>query len=82
MHLEEQIEYYLTLRRNYEESFRQILKQGIENGELKKVNPEIILFSILSTLRSLYLWVPKKEDSLKEDLLGTLSNVLLTGVTA
>jgi AcrR family transcriptional regulator len=81
MHLEEQIEYYLTLRRNYEESFRQILKEGIAKGELKAVNPEIILFSIISTLRSLYLWIPKREDSIKEDLLGTLSKVLLTGVT-
>ncbi|MBC8756721.1 TetR/AcrR family transcriptional regulator [Kordia sp. YSTF-M3] len=80
MHLEEQIEYYLTLRRNYEESFRQILKQGIESRELKTVDPEIILFSILSTLRSLYLWIPKREDILKEDLLGKLSKVLLTGV--
>ncbi len=80
MHLEEQIEYYLSLRRNYEESFRQILKQGVESGELKNVNSEIILFSILSTLRSLYLWIPKKEDIIKDDLLGTLSKVLLTGV--
>ncbi|QHI36811.1 HTH-type transcriptional repressor KstR2 [Kordia antarctica] len=80
MHLEEQIEYYLTLRRNYEESFRQILKQGIANGELKEVDPEIILFSIISTLRSLYLWIPKKEDIIKEDLLAALSKVLLTGV--
>lgn len=81
MHLEEQLDYYLLLRRNYEDSFRQILEIGIEKGELKQVNPEIILFSILSTLRSLYLWIPKKEDIIKENLLGKLSNVLLTGVT-
>jgi AcrR family transcriptional regulator len=81
MHLEEKLEYYLQLRRNYEESFRQILKKGIEKDEIKDVNPEIILFSILSTLRSLYLWIPKKEDIIKEDLLGKLSQVLLTGVT-
>jgi AcrR family transcriptional regulator len=82
MHLEEQIEYYLALRRNYEESFRQILKHGIERGELKAVDLEIILFSIISTLRSLYLWIPKKEDINKEDLLETLRKVLLTGVVA
>jgi len=81
MHLEKQKDYYLSLRRNYEDSFRQILKQGIEKGELKTVNPEIILFSILSTLRSLYLWIPKKEEIIKENLLGKLSQVLLTGVT-
>lgn len=81
MHLEGQLDYYLSLRRNYEDSFRQILAVGIEKGELKQVNLEIILFSILSTLRSLYLWIPKKEDIIKENLLGKLSNVLLTGVT-
>jgi len=80
MHLEEKLEYYLQLRRDYEESFRQILKQGIEKGEIKAVNPEIILFSILSTLRSLYLWIPKKEEIIKEDLLSKLSQVLLTGI--
>ncbi|WP_298426631.1 TetR/AcrR family transcriptional regulator [uncultured Kordia sp.] len=81
MHLEEKIDYYLTLRRNYEESFRQILKEGISKGELKTVNPEIILFSILSTLRSLYLWLPKKEDIDQQDLISSLSNVLLKGIT-
>ena len=80
MHLEEKIDYYLQLRRNYEESFRQILKQGMEKGELKDINIEVILFSILSTLRSLYLWIPKKEEIIKENLLGKLSQVLLTGV--
>lgn len=80
MHLEEKIDYYLQLRRNYEESFRQILKEGIDKQELKSVNPEIILFSILSTLRSLYLWIPKKEEINQEDLLNTLSKVLLTGI--
>lgn len=80
MHLEEKLEYYLNLRRNYEESFRQILIEGIEKGEIKAVNPEIILFSIISTLRSLYLWIPKKENIKKEDLLEKLGTVLLTGV--
>lgn len=80
MHLEEKLDYYLSLRRNYEESFRQILKDGISRGELKDVNPEIMLFSILSTLRSLYLWIPKKEDISKQDLLEKLGKVLLTGV--
>jgi AcrR family transcriptional regulator len=81
MHLEEKLDYYLQLRRNYEQSFRQILQEGIDKGELKAVNLEIILFSILSTLRSLYLWIPKKEEIIKENLIGKLSQVLLTGVT-
>ena len=62
MHLEEKLDYYLSLRKNYEQSFRNILLDGIKSGEIANSNPEIILFSILSTLRSLYLWMPKKED--------------------
>jgi AcrR family transcriptional regulator len=80
MHLEEQLEYYLKLRDDYEENFRQIIINGILNKEISEVNPEVMLFSILSTLRSLYLWIPKKEDVNLEDLDADLSKVLLEGV--
>lgn len=80
MHLEEQLDYYLKLREDYEENFRQIIISGISNKEISEVNPEVMLFSILSTLRSLYLWIPKKEDVNLKDLDTDLSQVLLEGV--
>lgn len=80
MHLEEQLEYYLTLRKGYEENFRAIIKEGILNQELKDENVEVILFSMLSTLRSLYLWIPKKDGLSGSDLSSNLSKILIEGI--
>jgi AcrR family transcriptional regulator len=80
MHLEDQLEYYLQLRNEYETNFLNIIKEGISSSELKHNNPEIIMFSMLSTLRSLYLWIPKKEDLNANDLANSLSEVLIEGI--
>ncbi|MGM5468677.1 TetR/AcrR family transcriptional regulator [Flavobacteriaceae bacterium LMO-SS05] len=80
MHLEEKLEYYLSLRSNYENEFRNILMEGIHNNEIVDSNVDVTLFSILSTLRSLYLWIPKKEDLNPEELAQNLSDVLINGI--
>jgi len=80
MHLEEQLEYYLKLRQDYEENFRNIILNGIQSKEIIEQNPEIMLFSILSTLRSLHLWIPKKEDLNSEELAKNLSKILINGI--
>lgn len=80
MHLEDQLEYYLKLRTDYENNFREILKQGIVNNELLDDNADVMLFSMLSTLRSLYIWIPKKEDLNPLELEKSLSNVLINGI--
>ncbi len=80
MHLEGKLEKYIALRNDYENNFRQIIIMGIEKKEIPNINPEVILFSILSTLRSLHLWIPKKDDVNIADLDISLSNVLLNGI--
>lgn len=80
MHLEEKLEYYLQLRSNYEDEFRDILQEGIKNNEIVDTNVDITLFSILSTLRSLYLWIPQKDDLNPEELAQNLSDVLINGI--
>jgi hypothetical protein len=80
MHLEEKLDYYIMLRDGYEDNFRKLIIQGIKHKEISDVNPEVMLFSILSTLRSLYLWIPKKEDVSIKNLDEELSKVLLEGV--
>ncbi|MBN4070325.1 TetR/AcrR family transcriptional regulator [Olleya sp. AH-315-F22] len=81
MHLEEQLDYYFKLRRNYEDDFRNIIVEGIEIDEISNSNPDVMLFSMLSTLRSLYIWIPKKEDLKPEELSKNLSDVLINGIT-
>ncbi|MDJ0644471.1 MAG: TetR/AcrR family transcriptional regulator [Flavobacteriaceae bacterium] len=80
MHLEEQLEYYLELRHNYEDNFRDIIKEGIADSDIIDENPDTIMFSILTTLRSLYLWIPKKEDLNPDELAKSLSRLLISGI--
>lgn len=80
MHLEEQLQYYLQLRTNYENDFRNILIDGISKNEIVDSDVETMLFSLLSTLRSLYLWIPKKEDLNFEELSENLSTILISGI--
>lgn len=80
MHLEDQLKYYLSLRVNYEMNFRNIIQEGIDHDEFIDSDADIILFSILSTLRSLYLWIPQMEDLDTDELAGSLSSVLLKGI--
>ncbi|WP_179319121.1 TetR/AcrR family transcriptional regulator [Winogradskyella helgolandensis] len=80
MHLEKQLIYYKKLRSDYETDFKTILKDGINSGEIINVKPDVMMFSILTTLRSLYIWIPKKEDINLEELTDSLSNILINGI--
>lgn len=80
MHLEEQLVYYLKLRESYEQDFVEIIKNGIASNEIVNKNPEVTMFSILSTLRSLYLWIPKKEEIDSKVLAENLSDLLINGI--
>ncbi|MGY3795508.1 TetR/AcrR family transcriptional regulator [uncultured Aquimarina sp.] len=77
MHLEEDnLLYFEKMRNDYEENFRQIVISGVNTNEIKPNNIEIIVFSTLSTLRTLYLWYPKQKnieaDILKKDMISVL----------
>ena len=81
MHLtDEKLSYFVKMREDYEESFRTIIKSGIANNEIKNINVEVVVFSILSTLRTLYLWYGKK-GAVKPSLLkSSMIEVLLNGI--
>ncbi|BAO74920.1 TetR/AcrR family transcriptional regulator [Winogradskyella sp. PG-2] len=80
MHLLEKLDYYQKLRIDYENDFIAILKQGIAAGKITNVKPDVMMFSILTTLRSLYIWIPKKEDLELENLSNTLNQILIKGI--
>lgn len=80
MHLEDQLFYYQKLRTEYEKDFRSVLEKGIQDGELVDVKPDVMMFSILTTLRSLYLWIPKKDDLELQNLSDSLTQILLQGI--
>ena len=42
MHLKDQLDYYLTLRVNYEDSFRTIIIEGIKKNEIKLLKEALV----------------------------------------
>jgi AcrR family transcriptional regulator len=81
MHLADaELTYFIKMREDYEENFRTIIKKGIEDGEIKNLNLEVIIFSTLSTLRTLYLWYGKKKSPNPSVLKSNMIQVLLNGI--
>lgn len=80
MHLGEGKAQYLKLRSDYEQHFREMIKEGKTEGILKDIDEEVILFSTLGTLRNLYLWIPKKAVLDRAQLIKSLSETLLKGI--
>lgn len=77
---EDDLSSFVKMRNDYEENFRKILKQGIDAGEFKAYHPEVILFSILSTLRTLHLWYEKRGKLDVNILKRDMVSVLLKGI--
>lgn len=81
MHLEEEnLHRFKKMRLAYEENFRNIIKEGVDNGDFKSYHIEIMVFSMLSTLRTLYIWYPKQKDIDPEILKRDMISTLLKGV--
>jgi AcrR family transcriptional regulator len=83
MHLENEsdLKYFLKMRTAYEANFRQIVNIGVQNGEILNRNPEVIIFSLLSTLRTLYIWYNKTKSLNENSLRQDMRNVLLDGIS-
>ena len=81
MHLSDaELTYFIKMREEYEANFRTMIKEGIANNEIKNLNVEVIIFSTLSTLRTLYLWYGKKKSPNAEVLKSNMIEVLLNGI--
>ena len=81
MHLSNQDRsYFLEMRDDYDDNLRQIVQTGIANQEIRNLNVEVILFSMLSTLRTLYLWHGRKKTLNTAALKENITHVLLHGI--
>ena len=81
MHLSNQDRsYFLEMRDDYDDNLRQIVQTGIANQEIRNLNVEVILFSMLSTLRTLYLWHGRKKTLTAAGLKENITHVLLHGI--
>ena len=81
MHLKDpDLSYFKDMRNGYEENFRKILKQGVKKKEIQGINIEVMLFSILSSLRTLNQWYSRKQGIDGAELSAQMKQVLLQGI--
>lgn len=71
---------FLKLRKTYEDKFIAILQEGIDQGQIKDVNPNITLYTMLSSIRWLQHWYHANRDMDVEELKQTIINLLLEGI--
>ena len=67
-HLDQpELDQFIKLRKRYETHFRSIIEQGIEEKIFRPVDPSIVMYTILSSLRWVYDWYrPDRADSIEK----------------
>lgn len=76
-HLEEPYRsQFLASRRDYEERFRRIIQAGVSKGEFRPIDPNIILYTLLSGIRWLHhkqrLPIPQHREGLEMQVIELL----------
>ena len=70
---------FLTIRQKYYDDFNEIILEGMETGQIKPMNSEILLNSILSSVRWLYDWYSEDHEISPIELEIQISEILLKG---
>ena len=67
-HLEQpELDQFIKLRKRYETHFREIIEKGMAEGTFRQVDPNIVMYTILSSLRWVYDWYrPDRSDSVEQ----------------
>jgi len=70
---------FLKKRRDYETILYKVIKEGQSQGVISKKNPDIIIYMMLSSLRTLHLWYEKKDQN-ENILMKEIPSLILGGV--
>ncbi|MBK7477018.1 MAG: TetR family transcriptional regulator [Haliscomenobacter sp.] len=71
---------FKEMRRDYEQRFIHILRQGIEAGEIRAQEPQIVLYTLFSSLRWLYDWFQPGKRLSATDVEEEILNLLFYGL--
>lgn len=71
---------FLSLRRHYEEHFLKILTAGMQAGSIKPMEPQLVFYTMLSSIRWLYDWRLRKQSSISSLHSEQISTILLSGL--
>ena len=71
---------FLQQRKRYETAMVHIVKNGIHNGEIANIHPQIVVLTILSALRGLEFWEKYKQHLHTRTLENNIVQLLLKGI--
>lgn len=71
---------FLHLRQDYERRFVKLLRLGMQEGSLREMNPQIVFYTILSSVRWLYDWRNKHHKNQVKQLPKQITEILLDGI--
>lgn len=80
-HLDEaSLDEFLKMRKFYESTLRQILEEGIQCGHLKKYDIQILMYSLLSSLKWVHEYYRKDRMGEPEEVAGAIADMWLGGL--
>ena len=71
---------FLALRRDYEAGFFKIIQDGVNSGELKPINPSVVLYTIINSLRWLHYGSKASKELTASQIEKDLTQLFLTGL--
>ncbi len=71
---------FLNQRKSYESKLVAIVKTGIECKEIKKINPHVVVLTLLSAVRGLEFWQRHKKNMDTKDIESDMVQHLLNGI--
>ena len=71
---------FIKKRHEYENNFINILKDGIAQGYLKEMEPRIVLFTIISSMRWLFHWYYLEWSFDFEQIKKTMNQMIFTSI--
>lgn len=80
-HLKEpELSVFVEIRNSYSEDFLVLINAGMEQGAIKKANPEIVLNTIFSSLSWLYVWYTADKNISPKELEVQITDMLVNGI--
>lgn len=71
---------FIELRRNYENIFRKIIREGMAQGVFKKQDETFTVLTIFSCLNWLYEWYDEKGKFTSSEIGSNLAKLILNGI--
>lgn len=71
---------FLHQRKTYENTLAEIIEEGINRKELRKINPHIAVLTILSAVRGMESWLRHKRNISAEEFENNMITHLLSGL--